>query len=396
MDTKERFAITTGGDYHGKNILAPMVRVGTLPMRLLAAQYGAHITYGEELIDRRVMTCRRVENNALGTTDFIDKDQKLMFRTCEEERTRIVFQMGTADAVNALKAAEITLADGHAGCRDVQVIDINMGCPKHFSTSGDMGAKLLHKPDTVWDILTTLRRNLPCPVSCKIRLLDTPEKTLALAQMIERADVIAMAVHGRYIPQRPRDPAHWDRISEASQFIAPDVALCCWFTAVLLILRDCSGDLSGAQVVAGMSIPVIANGDVFEHGDFERLRNDTGAVAAMTARGAQWNASIFRHEGLLPLWQVKQDYVRHCIVTDNAVANSKYVIKEMIMKHDTHSLEGVEGKAINKCKDLHSLAQLYDLDDFYCDVIKHRTRKRAADESPNAAVIHQFDESQAK
>ncbi|KAK3285232.1 hypothetical protein CYMTET_7147 [Cymbomonas tetramitiformis] len=356
MDTKERFAITTGGDYHGKNILAPMVRVGTLPMRLLAAQYGAHITYGEELIDRRVMTCRRVENNALGTTDFIDKDQKLMFRTCEEERTRIVFQMGTADAVNALKAAEIV-------CRDVQVIDINMGCPKHFSTSGDMGAKLLHKPDTVWDILTTLRRNLPCPVSCKIRLLDTPEKTLALAQMIERADVIAMAVHGRYIPQRPRDPAHWDRISE---------------------------------VVAGMSIPVIANGDVFEHGDFERLRNDTGAVAAMTARGAQWNASIFRHEGLLPLWQVKQDYVRHCIVTDNAVANSKYVIKEMIMKHDTHSLEGVEGKAINKCKDLHSLAQLYDLDDFYCDVIKHRTRKRAADESPNAAVIHQFDESQAK
>lgn len=34
-------------DYAGKLILAPMVRIGTLPMRLLALQYGADIVYGE-------------------------------------------------------------------------------------------------------------------------------------------------------------------------------------------------------------------------------------------------------------------------------------------------------------------------------------------------------------
>ena len=39
--------------YEGKNILAPMVRVCTLPTRLLAAEYGADIVYSEELIDRR-------------------------------------------------------------------------------------------------------------------------------------------------------------------------------------------------------------------------------------------------------------------------------------------------------------------------------------------------------
>ena len=33
--------------YQGKRILAPMVRVGTLPMRLLALQYGADIVYAE-------------------------------------------------------------------------------------------------------------------------------------------------------------------------------------------------------------------------------------------------------------------------------------------------------------------------------------------------------------
>lgn len=33
--------------FRGKNILAPMVRVGTLPMRLLALDYGADIVYCE-------------------------------------------------------------------------------------------------------------------------------------------------------------------------------------------------------------------------------------------------------------------------------------------------------------------------------------------------------------
>ena len=33
--------------YQGKIILAPMVRVGTLPMRLLALKYGADIVYAE-------------------------------------------------------------------------------------------------------------------------------------------------------------------------------------------------------------------------------------------------------------------------------------------------------------------------------------------------------------
>ncbi len=34
-------------DYVGKFILAPMVRIGTLPMRLLALDYGADIVYCE-------------------------------------------------------------------------------------------------------------------------------------------------------------------------------------------------------------------------------------------------------------------------------------------------------------------------------------------------------------
>lgn len=48
-------------NYRNKTILAPMVRVGTLPMRLLALDYGADIVYTEELIDWKFLrSVRRV------------------------------------------------------------------------------------------------------------------------------------------------------------------------------------------------------------------------------------------------------------------------------------------------------------------------------------------------
>lgn len=45
--------------YQGKKILAPMVRVGTLPMRLLALKYGADIVYAEEIIDFKILKTTR-------------------------------------------------------------------------------------------------------------------------------------------------------------------------------------------------------------------------------------------------------------------------------------------------------------------------------------------------
>ena len=56
METKERL------NYEDKLILAPMVRIGTLPMRLLALDYGADIVYTEELIDWKLLRSVRREN----------------------------------------------------------------------------------------------------------------------------------------------------------------------------------------------------------------------------------------------------------------------------------------------------------------------------------------------
>ncbi|XP_058186137.1 uncharacterized protein LOC131303336 isoform X3 [Rhododendron vialii] len=258
-------------DYNHKLVLAPMVRVGTLPLRLLAAEYGADITYGEEIIDHKLIKCERRINEVIGTTDIVEKGtENVVFRTCHEESDRVVFQMGTSDAVRALAAAQIV-------CKDVAAVDVNMGCPKSFSISGGMGAALLNKPELIHDILTTLKRNLDTPVTCKIRLLNSSQHTVELARRIEKAGVSALAVHGRRVADRPRDPAKWSEI---------------------------------ADVVAALSIPVIANGDVFEYEDIERIKLTTGATSVMVARGALWNASIFSPKGKVPWEEVKREYVK--------------------------------------------------------------------------------------
>lgn len=51
--------------YRNKVILAPMVRIGTLPMRLLSLDYGADIVYSEELIDWKLLRCERKINGKI-------------------------------------------------------------------------------------------------------------------------------------------------------------------------------------------------------------------------------------------------------------------------------------------------------------------------------------------
>lgn len=110
--------------FRGVMCLAPMVRAGSLPFRVLCMKYGADLVFGEEIIDKRLVKCKRVENKELNTIDFVTTDNNCtLFRTAALERNRVIFQMGTADAQTALQAARI-IADDVAG------IDINMGCPK--------------------------------------------------------------------------------------------------------------------------------------------------------------------------------------------------------------------------------------------------------------------------
>eukprot|EP00740_Mantoniella_antarctica_P023831 CAMPEP_0198679208 /NCGR_PEP_ID=MMETSP1468-20131203/2256_1 /TAXON_ID=1461545 /ORGANISM="Mantoniella sp, Strain CCMP1436" /LENGTH=342 /DNA_ID=CAMNT_0044417579 /DNA_START=127 /DNA_END=1155 /DNA_ORIENTATION=- len=328
-----------------------------MPTRILAAEYGADIVYSEEIIDRRLLMCKRVENPTWGTIDYVDTESQsgnIIFRTFPEERDRLVLQLGTGDAARALQCAMLV-------AKDVSAIDINMGCPLKFSTSSGAGSALLKKPETIRDILTTLRRNLPSDVhvTCKIRLMATVEETVDLARTIEACGVSAFAVHGRYVSQRPRDPAHWDLVK---------------------------------QVVGSVSCPVIANGDVFEYADFEKLRSETGAAGAMCARGAMWNQSIFRKEGLLQPRENLNALLTKCLEWRHPLKNTKYLLREMLIKDKDSGLETEEGRALNKSETLQDVAKLFNLQESLVGAKERQLVAATGLKRPCDATIH--DEEQ--
>jgi tRNA-dihydrouridine synthase 2 len=123
-------------DFRNKVILAPMVRVGTLPMRLLALRFGAQLVYTEEIIDYKLIRCKRIVNKVLQTIDYIDDDAIVVFRTCSREKSKVILQLGTSDPMRALRAAKLVE-------EDVAAIDVNMGCPKLFSLKGGLDFRFI-------------------------------------------------------------------------------------------------------------------------------------------------------------------------------------------------------------------------------------------------------------
>ncbi|XP_067144695.1 tRNA-dihydrouridine(20) synthase [NAD(P)+]-like [Centruroides vittatus] len=311
-------------DYSNKLIMAPMVRIGTLPTRLLALDYGADLVYSEELIDYRMLRCKRIENAILDTVDFVDEDQNVVFRTCKKERERIILQIGTCDPERCLRVAKMVE-------KDVAGIDINMGCPKEFSLKGGMGAALLTQPEKIKQILTTLVKELSCPITCKIRVLDTVEDTVKLAKLIESTGVSALAVHGRTKEERPQ---HRNR----NHFVR--------------------------AVVRSVDVPVIANGGSGEitcYEDVERFRAETGATSVMLARQVEKNCSIFRKDGLLPLDVVIRSYLKFAIDYNNNTTNTKYCIQQML-----GSLQDTPcGRALLNAQLMKDICDLWNMGDYY-------------------------------
>ncbi|KAI8997375.1 hypothetical protein BDB01DRAFT_846034 [Pilobolus umbonatus] len=314
-------------NYTDKVVLAPMVRIGTLPMRLLALEYGADLVWSEELVDKRVIGSIRQYNKLTGTIDYV-KGKSLTFSTHPSEKGKVILQLGTADADLALQAA-LTLKDDVAG------VDLNCGCPKKFSIQGGMGAALLSDPDNLERILLKLVQYSGMPVSCKIRLLETQEDTIRLVKRIVATGVKALTVHCRTRDQRSTEKANWEALTE-----------------IVRVVKSIS------------NIPVIVNGDVFEWKDIERVKKITNADSVMIARGAQLNASAFRKEGLLHFNEVVRAYIKKCIELQNLFQNTKYVILCMNTNDTSHSRSQLYAN-IQRTKSLKALCDLFDLADYY-------------------------------
>jgi tRNA-dihydrouridine synthase 2 len=300
-----------GVDYRGKVVLAPMVRSGELPSRLLALHYGADLVWGPETVDKSMIGTRERTNPRTGCKEWTrlsnnahqvkSEKESIIFRIDPaRESEKFIYQIGTASPTLAVQAASL-VAPYCSG------IDVNAGCPKPFSTSGGMGAQLLRTPDLLCSILTALVTEVGTPheigISVKIRLLETPELTSELVNKLCKTGITGLTIHCRTTPMRPRERA----IRQQLRMI---------------------GDICRSHGVA-----CLMNGDVTSREEAVALAEEFGVDGAMIATAAEANSSVFRTKsqgGLAPWQEVVEEYLRYALGVENKFGNTKFLLSQLM------------------------------------------------------------------
>lgn len=166
-------------------------------------------------------------------------------------------------------------------------------------------------------------------------MLDTKPVSpqIDIAKRLEQAGAVAIGVHARQKHERPADKAHWDQF---------------------------------APVAAALSVPVLANGDIFVREDLEKLREQSGVSSFLIARGALANPSIFRREGMLAAQDVVVDYLKAAAETDNVFQNTKYTVSRMIpSKPEDDTSCPVTVPMLSETKSGAEMYALWDLQNYY-------------------------------
>lgn len=173
--------------------------------------------------------------------------------------TPVIFQLLGGDPEKLAHSAQIAASLGAAG------VDLNFGCPAPTVNRHDGGATLLKYPCRIDTIVRAVRAAVPekIPVSVKMRLgWDDPTAIYENAHIAANAGAAWITIHGRTKTQGYQPPAYWDAMGRLQK---------------------------------KLSIPVIANGEIWTIEDFRRCREETGCEHFMIGRGALANPYLI-HE----------------------------------------------------------------------------------------------------
>ncbi len=225
-------------------VLAPMAGISNSAYRTIIKDMGCGLIYAEMVSDKAIYYGNKKTIDLLYMTDY------------ERPIAQQIFGSDKESFVYSAKYIYETMKP--------DIIDINMGCPvPKVALRAQAGSALLKDPRKVYEIVRSVVKSVPIPVTVKIRSGWDQEhiNAVEIAKEIERAGAKAIAVHGRTRSQGYSGKVDLEIIKKVKQAV---------------------------------SIPVIGNGDIKTAEDAKKMLEQTGCDAIMIGRGVLGNPWLIR------------------------------------------------------------------------------------------------------
>ncbi len=227
--------------FDGPLLLAPMSSICTPPFRLLMEDLGAGGTVSE------LISCHGINYKNKKTLDMLRVDPL---------EKNVGIQLFGEDKFKMAEAAKIAESMGP------KFIDINMGCPVKKVVGTGAGSSLLKDLRTLPGYIREIKNAIQLPLSIKIRIgwdensLNTPE----VLNIAKGEGVEFVAIHGRTRAQQYTGKANWEYIEANAR---------------------------------EKNLPIIGNGDLFDHLLISEKINLSQCNAFMLGRGPLRDPFLF-------------------------------------------------------------------------------------------------------